>query len=1582
MTRVIDDYPGWLSGPDSQTRLMGSTVLSFSRPVWTEVAIIPVYIAALSFLLLTFQVSRRIFNKRFKADASPRVVLDASTPGERLNRVSALGELYTASLTLLRVVSTLGLFGLQVYTLVLYGSVWVQLALAVTYGYVALLSVFTLSTIPERRRFVTSHLVFVLVGTWAVELYRNVWPLATYTLRPADEEEGALLWTKFALLSIAGVVVPLVIPQEYKPYDPKNPSPHPNPEQTASVLSIMLFNFMDPVVWKAAHTTHLGIDQLPPLADYDEIKNLVHQHFEYLNPLSPKAKGHIFWGLLRVFFWEHVGLAALLIALNLAAYLSPIGMNRILRYLETGGEESQIRPWFWCLWLFLGPFSSNVIGARYSYSASKVLVKVQALLTELIFEHSLRTRATSQAAAEQESPSRPDTPVSTADSTTVVGDQEVATTEGDASATDASTSSTSGKKGNGKDVAAKTGDVKKNTDLTGKINNLVTADINALESGQIFLVNIFYGPTQIIFSIIFLYLIIGWSVFVGVAFMVVLSYLPTIIAKVMHGTQVSRMAASDSRVQTVTETIGGAIRMIKLFGWEDKINKRIDDKRSEELKFLRKSRLLVLLNVLTMTFIPVITMVATFATYTLVMKEKLTPSRIFPCMSVFQILRFHFLGFSQTMPLVINGKVALDRITEFLRKTELLDTFSKDGSTALPVPEGSIDSEDAPIGMRSASFTWNIEDENTSSRRRKFALTIEDELLFKRGGINLIVGQTGCGKTSLLMALLGEMHYTPLDSRSFVSLPRDRGVAYHAQDSWVLNDTIKNNILFGSPLDKERYSTVLKQCALERDLALFDAGDNTEVGEKGVTLSGGQKARVTLARAIYSSAEILLLDDVLAALDVHTAQHIVDQCLKGDLVRGRTVILVTHNLAMTAPIADFIVSLTPDGRIKSTGSPEGVLATDSELLIDAEKEEQIAKEFEQGPDEGKPTAALEGVDSDKGKLIVQEELEQGHVGWSAMNLLFRNTASSGVQALIFWASLLLIMFASRSASVLETWVLSRWARQYEGGDPPPSTALHYIYLFIGVVLASSTLVSLAYTLYVIGIIRAVRVIHELLIKSVLHATLRWLDTTPASRITTRATQDIASIDNSVTVYMHSFLDTFFDCVTKFIAVIIMSPVFAIPGAILGLLGGLIGNLYIRAQLSIKREMSGAKAPVLAHIGSAITGLVSIRAYGAQDAFIRESYTRIDRFSRTARTYYILARWLSVRTETLSGLFAAGLAVYLVYFDQKDVASTGFSLTMAIGFSTMIIYLVRMFNEIEINGNSLERIQQYLTIDQEPKATDSGVPPAYWPGSGDLRVENLSARYSSDGPKVLQDISFHVKSGERVGIVGRTGSGKSSLTLALLRCILTEGKVYFDGIPTDEINLDALRTSITIIPQVPDLLSGTLRDNVDPFSQYDDATIHDALRAAGLYSLQEIHGASGDAPSEDGKLTLDSTIASNGGNLSVGQRQIIALARAIVRRSRLLILDEATSAIDYDTDAVIQSSLRNEVASDVTLLTVAHRLQTIMDYDKILVLDAGKIAEFGPPAELLRNQGGFLKALVDASGDRAKLYELASKASSK
>ncbi|KAG5648264.1 hypothetical protein DXG03_006223 [Asterophora parasitica] len=645
---------------------------------------------------------------------------------------------------------------------------------------------------------------------------------------------------------------------------------------------------------------------------------------------------------------------------------------------------------------------------------------------------------------------------------------------------------------------------------------------------------------------------------------------------------------------------------------------------------------------------------------------------------------------------------------------------------------------------------------------------------------------------------------------------------------------------------------------------------------------------------------------------------------------------------MTRPIAGFVVSMGIDGTIQCQGSVSDAILGDPLLGEELEEEEKVIAKVEGEVDAQIPADEPKSAD---GKLIVAEEIEEGHVSWPALKLYFRGLG--GNHPILFFLVLAIGLLLCELLNTLQTWFLGYWASQY---DEHPAAEIHvfyYLSVYGSLLAVSVALYCISFVVFIYGAIRASRSIHKQLLESILGTTLRWLDVTPTSRVIARCTQDIRAVDGPISQGLWWLAEMTVTMLVKFGAVVILTPAFLLPGILVAIIGGWCGQIYISAQLSVKREMSNAQAPVLGHFGAAIAGLTSIRAYGAQKTFQEESLNRINRYTRSARTFYNLNRWICVRIDFFGALFAASLAAYLVYFQDLKASNTGFSLNMA--------------------GNSLERIQGYVCIEQEPKPVPEGVPPAYWPASGELRVENLSARYSLDGPKVLHDLSFHIQSGQRIG-VGEHAQTSSSLTLSLLRCIPTEGSVYYDGRNTSNINLDDLRSNITIIPQIPELLSGTLRQNLDPFDQYDDATLNDALRAAGLFALQ--------SEMEEGRITLDSAVSSGGGNLSVGQRQILALARAIVRGSKLLILDEATSAIDYKTDSIIQTSLRQELRGDVTLITVAHRLQTIMDADKIMVLDAGHIVEFDSPKELLKLPNGKLRALVDGSGDKDALYGMA------
>ncbi|KAH7907307.1 P-loop containing nucleoside triphosphate hydrolase protein [Hygrophoropsis aurantiaca] len=1453
-----------------------------------------------------------------------------------------------------------------------------QFALCVTTGYASLLGFISISTRSRWNKPASIHLGTLLLATFAVFVLRDLFPLATFTMQPEDIGEGWLLWAKIAILALISVVLPLITPRQYVPFDPADPAKSPHPEQTSSWISMLLYIWEDPIVYLAYKSPHLSHEQLPPMADQDYSKNLVKMSFVHLDPFSGSKKRHLFFGLLKLYRLEYVILALMIVVNALAKLASPIGINYLLEYIETEGKGAIIRPWVWIAWLFVGPMACSLSFQWYLFIVTRILVRTEGIITQLVFGHALRIRMKAEGPDDKEQASDTNT-TSTPDTTSIAGldslDDEVSTDENTEDTLRASSTSKIASAAEGKQKAAeskKVGDTRapnsNANNLIGKINNLVSSDLNNITDGRDFLLLCLYSPLQIGVGIWFLYGILDWSALVGLATMVCLFPIPGYVARTFQTVQVEKMKKACAYMGIAMNVL----RMVKLFGWEPKMENRISEKREEELGWIWKQKILGIVNNNLTFVIPLLTMLSTYSTYTLIMGQSLSAAKVFSSMCIFDILRNELFQVFAMIPQLIRAKVSLDRLNGFLLQTELLDKFSKTEQEEQILPQRE-DVSNA-IGFRNAGFSWSDDCDGASTpSKRRFLLHIQ-ELFFKRGHINLIVGPTGSGKTSMLMALLGEMHFIPSDPTSWYGLPRSEGVAYAAQESWVQNETIRRTDTRKAYYDIFSAHKLLYQCALERDLTLFEAGDQTEVGEKGLTLSGGQKARITLARAVYSSAQILLLDDILAALDVHTSKWIVSKCLAGDLVRGRTVLMVTHNVVIASSVAHFMVSLGAHGRVVSHGSIAEVIDGDDKLAAVMRKDQEVV-EHESETVEADSQVKTE-VKSD-GKLVGAEEILVGAVSWPAFKLYL--ISLGGDYPLLFSILFFALMSLTGFMNVIQTWFLGYWASQYEIQPSSEVNVPFYLSVYALLLVSGCMAYYIGYSVYIYGIMRASRKIHRKLIQSVLGTTLRWLDITPTSRVITRCTQDIQAIDEDLPSGVGFMVELTIMILVRLGVIVLMTPSFLLPGILVGVVGGFVGRTYMKAQLSVKREMSNAKAPVLGHFGAAITGLTSIRAYGAEEAFKRESLVRIDRYTKCARTFYNLHRWLTIRLDIISALFTSSLAAYLVYGDSSlNASDIGFSLNMAVTFSGLILWWIWRLNDVGVSASniclihsavSLERIDGYIKIEQEPKPTAGGQPPAYWPVSGDLRVENLTARYSSDGPEVLHNLSFHIASGERVGIVGRTGSGKSSLTLSLLRCIFTEGNVYYDGIPTSSINLEILRSNITIIPQVPELLTGTLRQNLDPFDQYDDAVLNSALRSAGLFELHN---------HEDGaRLTLESDISSGGSNLSVGQRQILALARAMVRGSRLLILDEATSAIDYKTDTLIQSSLRSELR-DVTQIIVAHRLQTIMDADKIMVLEAGKLVEFGNPAELLKNNKGMLRALVDDSSDKDALYEMATR----
>nr|XP_019050369.1 ATP-binding cassette transporter [Kwoniella bestiolae CBS 10118]OCF29299.1 ATP-binding cassette transporter [Kwoniella bestiolae CBS 10118] len=1444
---------------------------------------------------------------------------------------------------------------------------WGEFGVCGYYTYTLIFSFLLLTLRPATplRRHLIAHVDTLLFIGWCIYAYRDLWPLLTYNLVPSDIN-NAVTWSRVAILSVAAVLIPLLRPRTYTPADPANPTPEDeiHPEQTAPWLFYIFYEYMTGLVWRAWKTPALPYDDLHPLADYDRAEFLYNKHIDTLDPVRRREKGlkqrNLLISLLDVFKKEVAIICAMSALSAVAEMAGSVGINQLLDYLEKDGQGATLKPIVWVAFLFVGPTFGSLTIQYYVFTTTRALVRSEALLTQLLFDHALRLRMKDAIEDEKKEETTANgapeiriedvTEPAPGGTEALLGD-DVATNDD----TEVGSSNGTNKKDDKEAAADAEAKKAKGQGLAGKINVLMAADVESVLEGRDLALVFVYTPIQLALCIYLLYRILSWSALVGMLTMVITLPIPGLITKFNAQFQHRRMAATDSRVDSITEAIG-ALRMIKMFGWEDRIKERIAAKREDELHLIWQRRLMTLAVIILNNILPVLTMVVTFAMYTLVQQKQLSAATVFTSMVVFELVKSQMGMCFYLINAFVTAWVSLQRIDKFLTSSEMIDEYSEGKIATIKTPEQLEAETEGLIRIQNATFSWGpVESGNT----QEFSLRIP-EVTFVKGKINLITGPTGSGKSSLLKALVGELHFEQKQG-SFFHLPREGGVSYAAQESWCMSDSIKDNVLFGEPYEHDRYVKTLRACALEPDLKLFDDGDNTEVGEKGITLSGGQKARLTLARAVYSKTEIVLLDDIFSALDTLTSRWIIDNLFKGDLMKDRTVLLITHHVGLAAPIADYMIAFNQDGTVKSQGPIEDSEFPDEDVEKEAQEDIKASEEAisaESKIEEKKPA----------NKLVKDEEKSEGRISKKAMISFFSTFGGP-----IFWLLYFILVLGGQGFNAFQTYWLGRWAKAYEESEHPERvSAVYYLGLYIVWVLLSLGSLAGSAVLFYVGAIKGSRKIHRKLTDMIFGSYMRFLDSTPVGRIISRFTKVSCVISRAILTFSE-VADISVGLILKFAVVIALVPIFSIPAVVIGAVGAFLGEVYIHSQLSVKREMSNAKSPLFSHFSAAVNGIVSIRAYGAQQKLRAEAQRKADKYTRAATALaltfsfsYNLNRWVTIRIDMLGGLFSALLAAFLVYGVRLDASTTGFALSQAISFSAMILWWVRLVNEMEVQGNSVERIEDYLVIDQEPKAIQSKQPPASWPTSGSIVLDKLSARYSPDGPTVLDKLQVNIASGEKVGIVGRTGSGKSTLALALLRMIPTEGSVVIDGIKTEDINLHALRSHVTIIPQDPVLLSGSLRFNLDPFGEHDDAELNDALQASGL-------GQTRNPPQEGGtgtvsgsatpqRLSLDTQIAAGGGNLSQGQRQLVALGRALVRNSKILILDEATASVDFETDALIQRSIRS-LPSSTTVLTVAHRLSTVMDYDKILVLGSGKVLEFDSPNNLRSNQNSYFAKLV-------------------
>jgi ABC-type multidrug transport system fused ATPase/permease subunit len=1137
-------------------------------------------------------------------------------------------------------------------------------------------------------------------------------------------------------------------------------------------------------------------------------------------------------------------------------------------------------------------------------------------------------------------------------------------------------------------------------------------------------------PIQLIGSICLLYNLLGWSAIVSIVVMVALIPLNVIFASIFTKAYKRIMDAADDRIKLTTEVLEN-IKVLKYLAWDRKFCAQVDEKRRVEVATLRYRFLALMVALSVWRMLPLCTVVVSFLLYTTVQDRPLVPSVAFTALSLFGLLRVPLERFADLTSQIQQSRTSIERVDAFLQEAETGKYEQLRNSVTMR--------QATPfIGFRRATSQWT---DPSRSARPSFRLT-DLEISFQTG-ITLIVGPTGSGKTSMLMALLGEMHQVQGSvhlpggyAREHLKTNPETGltesVAYCAQEAWLLNDSIKQNIVFGSGWDEHRYHAVLLHSALMTDLAILPEGEQTLVGEKGMMLSGGQKQRISLARAMYSNSRYVLLDDCLSAVDSHTADHIL-QSLCDSIMSNRTIVMVTNNESLCIPRSNQVVMMA-EGRVAAQGPPteladRGLIeyaAPSSPSSSSAAGEERPGSVGSSAassttPDTTGPNEAtfFETGEND-GANVQTEKQASGALSWRVVRLYLTSMGP--------WYFIMLIPFAYAIDNIAQILVTNRvrvWSNSYAGGllasglyvrASALSVVQHFVtqplpllvdisgtayqatdtntrhdvhdlwYAGIYVVFAAGFVaVGFATTWCMFtGSLNASRRLHSKLLRSILGAKLKFIDSTSIGQIMNRFSRDFQVIDQLVINALVTMSLRSLSIVSIIVLISLITPIFLVPAAFLCIAYGLVALLSLRTSRNLKRLEAVQRSPIHQQFGETLRGVVTIRAYGDEARFIRDNEARVNAHTRPFLALWACTRWLVFRFDLAGALVACSAGAFIIRRVQNvDPGAAGLSLTYALSFNEVVRLFVRSYAEFEQYMNHVERIGEFIEIEQEAWSEDKRCPPS-WPSKGEVRFQDYSTRYRDDLDFVLSDLNLTFCGGEKIGIVGRTGAGKSSIALAIIRGLEADrGKILFDDVDISSVGIRDLRESVTIVPQDPTVFAGTLRSNLDPFELYTDKELLTVLDRVQLLDSQVDFIAhdgtklSSEAvqhrnPPLSGTYTTDPSIEkgtqllySTASHLSLGQRQLVCLARALLKDSRLLIMDEATASIDNNTDSKLQRVLRE--LENTTIITIAHRLHRVVDYDKVLVLDRGRVVEFDSPWRLLAKENGVFRGMCEKTG---------------
>ncbi|KAK6333028.1 hypothetical protein TWF718_010852 [Orbilia javanica] len=1361
----------------------------------------------------------------------------------------------------------------------------------------------------------------------------------------------------------------------------------------SSVYSLLMFNWMSDLFakgWKTGRLEEADMKLLP----YSHRSKGLYQSFRAL-----KQRSKLWWTIFNAhksyflvqYFYQTV--------VCLTQFLPHFMMLQILKALEISAKKPNGgtgNAWVWVVGLFVGMLlNATFTNALYWISFGQMNLFIRNELASLIFNKTMRKKD-------------------------VKGGQSAEKEDGEDAAADSGAetedSTTKDKK--------KTAEESEEDSLKGLrqgVVNLIAVDTVRVSDFGCWSFIFYEAALSIGIGFAFLLQILGWqSICSGLVLYVILTPINQYIAKIYLEATDKVMKVRDKKLAVVSEALQG-IRQIKFAALEDQWQKRIEDVRKDEMNQVWRT---VVANSWLMAcwiFGPIFLAAICLGTYA-VIYGSLTPAIAFTALAVFQELEFAMSIVPELIGDMMDAKVSAERIQKHLDSAEKEDYIK---------PSEKITFTDATIAWASDS------DEKEEDR-----FVIRDiNVDFPVGELSLITGATGSGKSLMLAALLGEADLLAGSLEMPRPLPKALrydskanadgwvlagSTAYVSQIPWIENATIKDNVLFGLPFDEKRYNEVLRVCSLKKDMEMLEDGDMTAIGEQGINLSGGQKWRISLARAVYSRAGILIFDDIFSAVDAHVGKEIFKNCLTGEIMKDRTRILVTHHVQLCLPKTEYIVELK-DGQIeraasvtelKRTGSLTKIIEQEEEAQKHDKENDELAIEViaesssqANGNSNGNGTVAAK-VPKKPRTFVEKEAREKGAIKFSVYRKYIQ---SSG--GLPFWTICIGFFVVSQGLNLGRQWWMKLWtgseataaaihlqtttsfthhvSQQFFKVMTEEKSLVYWLGFYVLICFFCGLFATLKYFIVALGSYRASINLFNNMTHTVLRAPTRWFDTTPVGRILNRFSADFTKIDSNLAGHIAFFGYSLLSLVGIVIAAAFITPIMLVCAVILFGIGLALALYYLQTAREIKRIESVNKSPIFELFGSVLLGVGTIRAFGEGEAYIEKMDKRIDTYAEA--TYYtnLANRWMGIRMTYLGAVFSTLVGGLVVTLPGMDAALAGFAMSFAMEYTFAMIWALRRYADLELDFNAAERVLEYSVIETEDQS--GATPPAAWPHEGKVEVKDLVVAYADDLDPVIKGITFDVKPRERVGVVGRTGAGKSSLTLAIFRFLKArQGSIVIDGLDISKITLKDLRSRIAIIPQDPVLFSGSIKSNLDPFDEHSDEECRNALARVNLVNTGSTAPASGTATptgavtpgaasttssSSGNKNTnifssLDSKVSEGGLNLSQGQRQLLCLARVILTGASILVMDEATSSIDHETDAKIQEAIRE---TNYTVITIAHRLNTIMDYDRVLVLEGGKVVEFQSPKELLEKEDGVFRGMCEQTGQIEEFVKVAGKA---